>query len=60
MALFKMIENMLHFWKEIWNADVMGGGIEMMMVADGRGSGVKNLKKTADVINGLPQGAYWP
>ena len=37
----------------IWNADVIGeGDIEMLMVADGRGMGVKNHPKSADVITG--------
>ena len=44
----------------VGNADVIkgGGGIEMLIVPDGRERGVKNHQKSADVINGRPHIPY--
>ena len=33
---------------------ILGGGLRMMMVDDGGGRGVKNGRKSDDVINGRP------
>ena len=37
---------------------ILGGGVGMMMVDDGGGRGVKNGRKSDDVINGRPLIAY--
>ena len=42
-------------WQNLKNDDViLRGGLRMMMVDDGGGRGVKNGRKSDDVINGGP------
>ena len=38
---------------------ILGGGLGMMMVDDGGGRGVKDSRKSDDVINGRPQRKFF-